>query len=160
MRVVPLLVAVPSWAITCYCLLGLAHGYTPSNPPFLTRLDMCGIWKLTDIITTTNNPRDDSSVMVLRLKEDGTFDLGPGDNTNKEPNRHDDATTTNHLFLSRGGCWQYQEDCLLLAVDRPQGSDKGPDTVLKGTIQIQVTDAAVASEAAISTSTDEPPSEE
>jgi len=134
------------------------QGYTSKKPPFLTSRDMCGIWRLKidplqqrddndrllDKMPTNTNQEVE---FALRLNEDGTFD---------PYTTMDDSATTFRMqqlegyqlnmdlqnLIGRGGCWDYRDQCLLLATDRSEkvGSANIKDTVFEGKILAQVSE--------------------
>ncbi|CAB9510929.1 expressed unknown protein [Seminavis robusta] len=144
-------------SIWAFVLL-VAQGYTPSKPPFLTRSDLCGIWKLTQESPADDSPNaqktaeeQDKSVLVIRLNDDGTFDpyARPEEETLATPPRTSACEDNNnvHSLLGRGGCWEYKDQSLVLAADRPPTKqnylDKQRivlDTVLDGKLQVQVSE--------------------
>jgi len=119
-------------------VLWLVGGYTPH----LRRQDICGIWKLSrpkwnfpsrDCGTESSNMQEEEEV-VLRLNDDGSFD--PYTPVSAEHASLDDL----HGILGRGGSWEYRDDSLILAAERPESVDPGQvrDTVLAGKLNVQV----------------------
>ncbi len=75
---------------------------------------------------------------MLRLNEDGTFDPYtriPTDSENA-PRGEPDLQG----ILGRGGCWNYRDETLLLAPDRPENANpsRANDILLMGKLDIQV----------------------
>lgn len=119
---------------------GFICGYTGPN---LQRQDMFGIWKLShphSKVPSSQDKQDTSSEgneeeVVLRLNEDGSFDPYtpiPDETTISR----DDLQS----MLGRGGFWEYRDDMLLLAVDRPKTGDpsQDQDTLFVGKLDAHV----------------------
>lgn len=106
---------------------------------------MCGIWKLTqqrlDLPSTEKKPAEEE--IVLRLNDDGSFDP-----YTPEPEADDSLNEPHdlHSILSRGGCWEYRDESLILAADRPGSTDstKVHDTLLMGKLVAHVSECLAA----------------
>jgi hypothetical protein len=122
--------------------------------PFLRRQDMAGVWRLTRrrsllptarISSSTERIRSEEDAdIVLRLNEDGTFDRYKTSSSNMKENddESEGADDELRLVLGRGGSWEYQDQTLFLAADRPTddgNSLKVHDTVLTGKLEAQMT---------------------
>lgn len=126
----PLLIQV----LVCF-FLSRTQGYTSNKPPFLTHQDLCGVWKLSQ----SNSDKE----VVLRLNDDGTFDP------------YSQIPTKETETLCRGGCWEYRDQTLLLAADRPpQPTPEAKDTLLVGKLEVQVSESLTESEEPLLTEDD------
>ena len=149
------------------CWVSVAQGYTSKKPPFLTSQDICGIWKLKLIHEANNrqllssqdslipNTDDDSEgledVIVVRLSEDGTFDhhTSPKREENEaEPLPPENESQHLQHILGRGGCWEYRDQCLVLAANRPKNASPAEvkDTLLMGKLLVHVSERLMESD--------------
>ena len=122
-----------------------------------------------------NAESDDHKEIVLRLNDDGTFDPYGGTSRRSSLEPKLKATSTSNsasrnemenilwqrLLATLGGtsgCWEYEDKTLTLAVDRPTttttttalaGGSDSYDTVLQGSIQVQVSEQLDDNEAKI-----------
>jgi hypothetical protein len=103
---------------------------------------MTGIWRLSQKKSsllpsskTENDKDEEGETLLLRLNKDGTFDR-------YEMSSSSDKIDELHQVLKRGGCWEYQDDMLFLAPERPEDADpsKVHDTLLAGKLNVQVSD--------------------
>lgn len=123
--------------IRCLLLLS-ASAYTPSIRPFLRSQDMAGIWRLTHesslLPNVGNNDTSPEEEILLRLHEDGRFD--------RYETSSDQDGKDLHETLGRGGCWEFRDDTLFLAPERPADADpsKVHDTLLAGKLDVDVSD--------------------
>ena len=126
------------WTLAC-CT---THGYASKKPPFVTRQDLCGIWKLSPCFTAGKDDDETNASIqkevVVCLKDDGTF----------EPQISEDINP----LLCRGGCWDYRDKTLVLATNRPPQQQLQPttntkeqvnDTLLVGKLAVQVSESLV-----------------
>ena len=158
--------------------VSLAQGYTSPKPPFVTRPDLCGIWKLrltlNSPVSTSNNedtandtypgvpsssadklapmPKHDKSMddkdedeIVVRLNDDGTFDpYTPLIETEEEKELREEVTPPQNLqhTLGRGGSWEYRDQCLVLAANRPENAPptKTKDILFMGKLSVHVSE--------------------
>lgn len=103
---------------------------------------MCGIWKLSQKkidLPSTPGKKSTEEEIVIRLNDDGSFDPY----TPKLDETEDASTSHNlHAILSRGGCWEYRDESLILAADRPQSTEstKVHDTLLTGKLVVHVSE--------------------
>ena len=132
--------------IVCLLILsfgGVAFGYT--RPYYLQRQDLFGIWKLSHphfkLPSSSQDPQGSSSKadgddeVVLRLNEDGSFDP-----YTPIPNERTIPQDNLQGILGRGGLWEYRDDMLILAADRPKQVDPSQvhDTLFVGKLDVQV----------------------
>eukprot|EP00980_Cylindrotheca_fusiformis_P000613 scaffold154_cov129-Cylindrotheca_fusiformis.AAC.30 len=128
--------------IRCLPSLMLTLAYTPNFRPFLRSQDMTGIWRLThESSLVPNTGSDDRSLeeeILLRLNEDGSFD--------RYETSSDGEGQELHETLGRGGSWEFRDDTLFLAPERPTDADpsKVHDTLLAGKLHISVSDRLVS----------------
>jgi hypothetical protein len=106
-----------------------------------------------------NDPSNNDPVLesiendiVLRLNDDGSFDpyISVQDDVTAKISSSSSSSSSKsindlhslHGVLSRGGCWKFQDGCLILAPDRPQDADpsKVHDTLLTGKLTVQVSE--------------------
>ncbi|CAJ1942758.1 unnamed protein product [Cylindrotheca closterium] len=125
-----------------YVDLTAVSAYTPHfRPHHLRSQDMTGIWKLTHQSSLLPNVKSDDNTseeeILLSLNEDGTFDRYE---TSSELQDQD-----LHMTLGRGGSWEYRDNKLFLAPQRPEDADpsKVHDTLLAGELNIKVSDSLV-----------------
>mmetsp|Transcript_67508 Transcript_67508/g.195166 ORF Transcript_67508/g.195166 Transcript_67508/m.195166 type:complete len:434 (-) Transcript_67508:64-1365(-) len=108
--------------------------------PFLRRDDLCGIWKVgTRTLDLPNACKDDDKEVVIRLNDDGTFDPYTPIEQEEKDSLDDDLSG----ILGRGGCWEYRDETLMLALDRPENADssKVHDMVLVGKLDVHVSES-------------------
>ena len=170
------------WFLLVASFVSLGQGYTSPKTPFVTRPDLCGIWKLKLTLigpaSTSSNDNDtaydnslslgvpsstdkkatmpkndnsmddekDQDVIVVRLNDDGTFDpYTPLIIATEEENklREEDTAPQNlQQTLGRGGSWEYQDQCLVLAANRPENAPptKTKDILFMGKLSVRVSE--------------------
>jgi hypothetical protein len=121
-----------------------ASAYTPNFRPFLRSQDMTGIWRLThqsSLLPNKGIGDTSQEAILLRLKEDGTFDR-------YETSSNQEGQDL-HQTLGRGGSWEFRDDTLFLAPERPDDADpsKVHDTLLAGKLNVRVSDCLVPEQA-------------
>lgn len=111
---------------------------------------MCGIWKLSHpsfkFPSSPDTKEEEEEEVVLRLNDDGTFDP-------YTPILDETRTPEDNLkgILGRGGCWEYRDDTLILAADRPEKLDpsKIHDTLFMGKLDVHISKSMQLDESSV-----------